>query len=460
MAEQPKTIAIVGGGLVGCLQACYLAKRGYTVNVYEKRSDMRKIDFVSDGISINLAMSTRAIEALKEVGLDQVVLEQTIRMKGRMIHELDGRCWDYPYGGKDDFIRSVGRQKLNEILLTAAEKYPKVKVHFEMKLQSCDLNRGHLTFLNKENEKVEDTSDLILGCDGAHSLVRREMIKYTRMDFSQAYIPHGYVEISMPARVTSAGTEFAMQQNYLHIWPRNEFMLIGLPNQDKSFTGTLFMSFERFDQLNTRKDALTFFKERFPDSVDLFGEEHLLSTFEKWKVSGLISVKCNPFHYKDRCALMGDAAHAVVPFYGQGMNCGMEDCLVFKDALDAHPDDMGLALEDFSRRRTADAHAICDLAMYNYIEMRSMVNSKLFLLRRKIDRFLHWLMPRTWIPLYSTVTFSRLPYSQCISNKAWQDKVVNRTLAGLSLAGGFLTLLSLLQLFRERLPLTVTVSYK
>jgi len=257
-------------------------------------------------------------------------------------------------------------------------------------------------------------SDLVIGCDGAFSAVRKEMMKRPRFNYSQSYIPHAYMELCMPP----VNGEFSMPANYLHIWPRGQFMMIGLPNQDKSFTLTLFMPNTAFEGLKDRESLLSFFHENFQDSISLIGRDKLVSDYFSNRALSLVSVKCFPYHVADKAVILGDAAHAMVPFYGQGMNCGMEDCVVLDDAFDRHGDDISKALEDYSRHRNPDAEAICDLAMYNYIEMRDLVNKKSFLLRKKLDNLLHWLFPKWWVPLYTSVTFSSMRYHQCVSNRS------------------------------------------
>lgn len=264
------------------------------------------------------------------------------------------------------------------------------------------------------------TPDLVIGCDGAFSAVRKEMMKRPRFNYSQEYIPHAYMELSMPP----IGDEFSLPPNYLHIWPRGQFMMIGLPNQDKSFTVTLFMPTATFENIKDRDSLLHFFNDNFRDSIPLIGIERLVDDFFSNRALPLVSVKCNPYNVGSKSLIMGDAAHAMVPFYGQGMNCGMEDCLVLEDALDKNNMDIGLALEDYSKTRNPDAEAMCDLAMYNYVEMRDLVNKKSFLVRKKLDNFLHWLLPSWWVPLYTSVTFSRMRYHKCVSNRAWQDSAL------------------------------------
>lgn len=251
------------------------------------------------------------------------------------------------------------------------------------------------------------------------------------------YITHGYKEIEMPPAKDGS---HAMELNYLHIWPRNTFMMIGLPNQNKTFTLTLFMPFELFDGIKTEEEILSFFEREFPDSIPLIGKEKLISDFKTNPSSPLISIKCKPYHYKDKVAIMGDAAHAMVPFYGQGMNCGFEDCLVFHEILEKHNYDFASALPDYSVFRNPDAEAIIDLAMYNYLEMRSHVNSKMYLVRKKFDDFLHWIAPNYWIPRYTMTTFSRIRYHEVIARSKKQDTIVTvlMSLFGVGMLGGMM----------------------
>lgn len=277
---------------------------------------------------------------------------------------------------------------------------------------------------NHKSDKVpkDVTCDLIVGCDGAYSTVRRHLMKKPRFDYSQKYIPHGYMELTIPPK--NGG--FAMEPNYLHIWPRNTFMMIALPNTNKSFTCTLFMPFEEFEKLQTSRDVLDFFYKYFPDSVPLIGEQALAQDFFLLPAQAMISIKCSSFHFKSHCVLMGDAAHAIVPFFGQGMNAGFEDCLVFDELMDKFNNDLSMCLPEFSRFRMPDDHAISDLSMYNYIEMRAHVNSPWFIFQKNIERFLHAIMPSTFIPLYTMVTFSRIRYHEAVLRWHWQQKVIKK----------------------------------
>ncbi|XP_068752463.1 kynurenine 3-monooxygenase-like [Montipora capricornis] len=433
--EQPaRKVAVVGGGLAGALMAVYMAKRGFKVDIYEARKDPRG-EQASRGRSVNLAFSVRGIESLKAVGAEGPVLSLGIPMHARMIHSHSGKTTPIPYGKKGQFLLSVERQKVNKDLLSVAETYPGVNLHFEHKLIAADLERGHLSFRCHGNDaqRLEVDVDLVIGSDGAYSAVRKELMKRPRFNFSQEYIPHGYKELSLAP--TEDG-EFAMAVNYLHIWPRQTFMMIALPNQDKSFTCTLFLPFERFDEMETKEDVLDFFQTEFPDFLALMGEEKLVEEFFRNPTSPMISVKCNPYHVKDKVVIIGDAAHAMVPFYGQGTNCAFEDCLVFDGLLEKHNDNLGAVLAEYSRTRNKDVEAMCDLAMYNYIEMRSLVTSPVFLMKKKLFNFLHWSMPNTFIPLYTMVSFTQIPYHTVIERSNWQEKVVWRAAIATAVLAG------------------------
>ncbi|XP_072043205.1 kynurenine 3-monooxygenase-like [Amphiura filiformis] len=416
-----KRVAVVGGGLVGALQACSLAKRGFSVDLYEARDDIRLLEHVP-GRSINLALSVRGRAALRMVDVEEEVVSTGIKMPSRLIHDLDGSTKALPYGTSDQYILSVDRRKLNESLLTTAEANPKVKIHFSHKLKKIHLEKGEAVFQDASNNEVVVSADVYFGCDGAYSAMRSQMMRTNHMNFNQTYIPHGYMELNMPP--TENG-KHRMPTNHLHIWPRDEFMMIALPNQGGSFTVTLFMPFHNFDEVHAggEKAVLEFFNTYFPDSVPLLGEEGLVDTFMKSKGLPMVSVKCNPYHYKDKAVIMGDAAHAMVPFYGQGMNCGLEDCVVMSELMDMYNNDFSKVLPAYTVHRNPDAEAMCDLAVYNYTEMRHLVNSRYFLFRKKVDNLLHWLMPNTYVPLYTMVTFSRRRYHEVIKKKRRQDKV-------------------------------------
>ncbi|XP_062319899.1 kynurenine 3-monooxygenase [Osmerus eperlanus] len=433
-SSNKKVVAVVGGGLVGALNACYFAKRGFQVEVFESREDIRKAKIVK-GRSINLALSHRGRQALKQVGMEDKIVSKGIPMHARMIHSRNGKQSAIPYGKKGQYILSVDRANLNKELLSEAETYPNTKMNFDHKLLDWNAETGAMTFIGPEGTKEEIQADLIVGCDGAFSAIRKQFLRRSRFNYSQTYIPHGYLELTMPPR----NGDFTMKPNFLHIWPRNTFMMIALPNLDKTFTCTLFMPFEEFEKLTTGDQVIEFFEKYFPDTIPLIGVEALKKDYFRLPAQAMVSVKCSPYHLGNMCVLMGDAAHAVVPFYGQGMNAGFEDCLVFNEIMDQLKEDFSAVLPEYSRVRVPDDHAIADLAMYNYVEMRAHVNSKWFLFRKHVDNFLHIIMPRTIIPLYTMVTFTRTRYHEAIKRWHWQDKVINHGLlisATAALLGG------------------------
>ncbi|XP_035436851.2 kynurenine 3-monooxygenase [Spodoptera frugiperda] len=421
-------VIVVGAGLVGSLEALYLAKRGHRVRLYEFREDIRKTP-QARGRSINLALSVRGRRALKDVGLEtHMIKEHGIPMTGRRIHNTDGSTYVIPYDANTkQSIYSVGRNYLNGLLLQESEQYGNVERYFNHKLIEANLKKGSLTFLKTDtNETVNVTADLIIGADGAFSAVRKAMMKQPFFDFSQKYIEHGYLELCIPPADNGG---FLMPANYLHIWPRGEFMMIALPNQDCSWTVTLFMPFAKFKNLDTEEKLLAFFEKYFPDSIPLIGKQKLVEDFFAVKPSPLVAVKCRPYHVEDKALIIGDAAHAVVPFYGQGMNAGFEDCTLLDQLFQKHHDNLAEILQEFSETRWEDTFAISDLAMYNYIEMRDLVTRPSYKFRKAMDDFIFWLLPNFWVPLYNSVTFSTMPYSLCIKNREWQDRVLKKFLS-------------------------------
>lgn len=419
-----KPVVVVGGGLVGSLQAIFLAKNGYHVHLYDQRKDIRKFD-PGAGRSINLALSHRGRQALKAIGCEERVVASAIPMHARMIHSYNGRMSSQPYGTNRQAILSIDRQKLNELLITEAENHQNIDVIFEHKLLRADLDTQVLTFAHGGIIEKQVEAQFIFGCDGAYSTVRRQMMRWGRLNYHQEYIEHGYKELTMPPREDGM---FAMPENFLHIWPRNEFMMIALPNQNRSFTLTLFMPFKTFESIETEEDVLAFFMKHFPDSIKNIGADRLLKDYFANPTGSLMSVKCFPHYLGSNTLILGDAAHAVVPFYGQGMNAGFEDCLVFDECLSVTGNNLHKAAKIYSETRWVDTHAIADLSMYNYLEMRSFVNSKIFVLQKYVDNILHRIFPRTFIPLYTMVAFTRIPYHEAVERDRWQRGIVNNTL--------------------------------
>ena len=422
MASDNNPVVVAGGGPVGAMQAIFLARRGFQVELYESKKDIRKIQ-LGRGRSINLALSHRGRQSLKAIGFEENVLTMAIPMYSRYIHLDNDKASIQPYSSKGDAILSVDRQKLNEFLLSKAEESPNIKLHFEHKLLRSDLNTSVHTFSSPDRNEVDVKYSFTFGCDGAYSTVRRQLMRWGRLDYSQTYIEHGYKELTMPANDNG---DYAMPCNHLHIWPRQEFMMIALPNLDKSFTLTLFMPFKVFETIKTKEQLLDFFEKNFSDSVDKIGVENLVTDFFDNPLSPLVSLKCMPYYLDSNVMLMGDAAHAVVPFYGQGLNTGMEDCLIYDEYMLECNNDLHLSAQQYSATRWKDGHGIADLSMYNYLEMRSLVTSKLFLIRKYIDNFLHRLFPHTFVPLYTMVAFTRIPIHQVIERNEWQRKVVGQ----------------------------------
>ncbi|GAA5812052.1 hypothetical protein MFLAVUS_005501 [Mucor flavus] len=428
--QRQGVVGIVGAGLVGALNAIYFAQRGWKVELYELRPDMRLPVHRESrrGRSINLALSERGLSALRctGLGLEDIILKASVPMKARMVH-IGKQCtqMSQQYSVNGEHINAVDRARLNELLLDAAEKMENVTVHFEHRLTQADIETNKLEFVVADGTTKTYHTDLIIGADGAYSKLRSQMMRRMRMDYDQEYIDTGYCELSMPpAKGPDGKPTFALDPNHLHIWPRHTFMLIALPNPDFSFTCTLFMPFKMFDEIKTEDQLMHFFRENFIDSIPLIGEESLKSDFLNNPRGSLVTIKASPHHYQDKALIIGDAAHAMVPFYGQGMNCGFQDVQVLHEILDRHNvhpvfvDNKirGLkeALDDYSGTRVKDAHAICDLAMYNHYEMRSAVTSMRYLARRKLEGIIHSWFPRLIIPLYTMVSFTTIPYSQAI----------------------------------------------
>ncbi|KAE9548167.1 hypothetical protein FO519_008620 [Halicephalobus sp. NKZ332] len=419
----PKVI-ISGAGPVGALNACFFAQKGWNVEVYEFRPDIRTTERVQ-GKSINLALSYRGECALEAVGLKDYILSQGIPMYARLIHDQDGKTiHTQPYGRPGERIVSINRKQLNEVMVAQAERFTNVKFFFKHTVMNVDPKKGIVTVENN-GIVTEVQGDLILACDGAHSAVRRSMMAYPLFRYSQEYITHGFIELS----ILPKNDDYALEPEGFHLWPRGDFTLIALANTDKSFTVNIFAPFDIFrNELSNRDSALRFFKKYFPDAYELMGEDHVADTFETLKPRGFVSIKCNPHSFDGKVLLMGDAAHAMGPFYGQGLNAGFEDCLVFSETLEEFNNDITKALDAYSVRRYADAHSINDLSLYNYDELKDLVNRVTYKARKAVDLFLNQCFPNSWVPLYSMVTFTRIPYHKVMERRHEQDQTVNRIL--------------------------------
>lgn len=419
MQTENKHIAIVGAGLVGSLLSVYLIKRGYQVTVFERRANMRT-HVLDGGRSINLALSNRGIRALEHVGLAESMKKVAIPMHGRMMHNTRGELTFQSYGKNGQFINSVSRSGLNKMLMDEAEK---LGVHFfyEYRCEDIDFEKTEVKFQTYGSHMTRKF-DLIIGADGAFSAVREAMEKKAGVKTTIDTLEHGYKELRIPSSDSGA---FQLQKNALHIWPRASFMLIALPNPDATFTCTLFLPFEgeqSFKNLKSKESILQFFKTYFPDTIPLM--DTLVEDFRDNATSSLVTVRCYPW-VKNNVVLIGDAAHGIVPFYGQGMNAGFEDCFVLNALLDKHKDDWADTLSEFQKLRKPDNDAIAQLALDNFVEMRDLVADEDFLLRKKIEAKLHDLFPNEWIPLYSMVTFEEtMRYSEAMENGVLQHQVM------------------------------------
>jgi len=435
--NKPQNILIIGAGLCGSLLALRLGQRGYRVTVMEKRPDLRKVD-MSAGRSINLAFSDRGNKAMKLVGLETKVKALCIPMHGRMIHDTEGATFLSNYSGRDyEYINSISRGGLNALLLDEAEKYENVSIHFNRKCKSVDFEKTTALFYDYDSktEFAEDT-DVIIATDGAGSILRKNyyLEKKFLFSFLQDYLTHGYKELAILP--TDSG-DYKTYKNALHIWPRGSFMLIALPNLDGSFTVTLFLSFDEglynFNNLTSPEKVSEFFKKEFPDALDLM--PNLIEDFFKNPTSPLGTVKCSPWHYKGNTLLMGDAAHAIVPFYGQGMNASFEDVVEFNHILDAHKkpstkSDWETIFKAYESTRKKDTDAIADLAIDNFHEMKDHVNNQLFRKKRHLEMALEKKFPDEYTSKYSLVTFNEhIGYREAMLKGRAQDKAILNMLA-------------------------------
>ena len=425
--------------------AAFLGRRGYEVKLFERRGDPHAGNFVG-GRSINLALSTRGIHALEQLGIADKVLKHAIPMRGRMIHEKAGELHFAPYDrDPNNCINSIGRGALNTATIEAAQQYPNVRVQFNHSCTDVDIECATAQVVNTcTNESAIVAADAIIGVDGAFSAVRRSMQRLDRFEYSQTYLPHGYKELTIPP---AADGSWRMEKHALHIWPRKSFMMIALPNPDGSFTCTLFWEFQgprSFATTTTDDDVRRFFDTEFPDAVPLMPT--LLTDFRENPTGSLVTVRCAPWHYQDKVALIGDAAHAVVPFYGQGMNAAFEDCVVMDECLGDFLDNRARAFAEYFAKRKENADALADLAVGNFVEMRDKTGSPTFRARKKLDHLLEGALPGTYLPLYTMVSFTRIPYAEAARRARRQDRIVSLTLTALSIIAVVLVILLLKRL--------------
>lgn len=415
-----RSVTILGAGLVGSLLAVLLRKRGYEVTVYERRPDMRS-NTIAAGKSINLAMSARGWKALDLAGLRKDIEDLAIPMHGRYLHQADGTSASQAYGKNNEAIYSVSRGELNKRLMTLAEQHG-AKIYFDQRCVKVDVATNTLYFQSPDGTETVKQADLLFGADGAFSSLRVAYSQMDRTNFTQYYLEHGYKELSIPP---DAAGKMQMEKNALHIWPRHNFMMIGLPNTDSTFTCTLFLPFEgetSFANLKTDADVLAFFNKHFPDAVPMMPT--LLEDFFANPTSSLVTIYIQPWHYGNKSALIGDAAHAIVPFYGQGMNAGFEDCTVLCALMDKYGDGWDTILKKYDEKRKPNGDAVARLALNNFIEMRDKVADPKFLERKKIEKELGKKYPQQFVSVYEMVSFTHIPYDTAMSCIAAQDALL------------------------------------
>lgn len=425
MTQEKKNIAIIGSGLVGSLLAIYLKRYGHQITVFDRRPDIRNVEF--SGRSINLAMSNRGWNALKAVGIEEEIKEIAIPLDKRAMHVIGKEQYFQKYGKDGEAIWSISRGVLNRRMIDLAEKNG-VEFRFEEKVWDINLPEAKVyTGESEKGEWIEYPFDLVFGCDGAFSRVRHKMQRRSRFDYSQDFIDVGYKELTIPA---NADGSHKLDKHSFHIWPRGKFMFIAMPNLDGSFTCTLFMPFEgdvSFDSLKTKKDAVHFFNTYFPNVMDDI--ENLTGDFFKNPTSAMVTMKCYPWTYWDKVALVGDSAHAVVPFYGQGMNAGFEDIYVLDHIIQELGDDWQRIFEIYQERRKPNADAIAELSYRNFVEMSSKTADVNFLLQKKIEKHFAAKHPEKWVPAYSRVTFSNRPYAEALAEGDAQEEIMKKVMS-------------------------------
>jgi len=422
MKSTADKVTLIGAGLNGPLLAILLQQRGFAVELFERRPDMRRVR-VNAGRSINLAISTRGIHALQQADLWEQMQSIIIPMKGRMMHSIAGELTFQPYGKNDaEVINSISRAELNIALMNAAEEKGAI-IHFQQRCTAYNPKTSEVRLRNEDTgeENIQGTK-VVIGCDGAASALRAEMLKLNEFNFSQQYLDYGYKELTIPA---GSNGDHLLEKNALHIWPRGNHMLIALPNIDGTFACILFLPFEgadSFASLSGKTDLIRFFEERFPDAFRLMPQ--LADNYATNPTGAMVTIKCFPWQIEGRALLLGDAAHAIVPFFGQGINCGFEDCSYLVELLDRHGADWTQVFAEFEKGRKVDTDAIADMAIENFTEMRDRVADSRFLFRKKVELAVEAKYPDLFVPKYAMVTFHRIPYSVALARGAVQDRIL------------------------------------
>jgi len=419
-----RKIIIIGAGMGGTMMAIFLARRDFEVDIYERRNDLR-IHNGERGRSINMTVSIRGLRVLEEVGiLDENLLAKTIKIKGRMIHNADGTSTFQPYGiNEDEVLYSIVRSDLNAALMTYAESHPNVKFHFNTRCVKINKDAGIIHFENEiTKESFSVPSDLIVGADGTFSTVRQQMHRGERANYHQDFMSHGYKELVIPPGPDGS---FRLDQNALHLWPRGQRLFLALPNSDRSFTGTCILPFEgesSFASLKTEADVLTLFNSEFKSAVPLMPT--LTQDFLKNRLGEFITTKTSHWYHKDQIVLLGDSCHSVTPFYGQGMNAAFEDCAVMNECIGRYGDDWEASFNEYQHSRKRNTDALADLSLRNFDELRESVKSPSFVARKQLDIILNKLFPNTWIPLYTLISHSVVPYADAIERVERQQRLI------------------------------------
>ncbi len=425
--EEPQHILIIGAGLCGSLLALRMAQRGHRITLMEKRPDLRE-ESVDSGRSINLAFSDRGMKGLRLAGLGDKVGPLCIPMRGRMIHDVAGNTFMSPYSGRDhEYINSISREDLNIMLLDECDKFPLISMHFNQRCTGVDIEHARASFEGTQTQVSQlITADVVMGADGVASALRKSMLDHRKFLFSygQDFLTHGYKELSFPPAKDGG---FLTEKNALHIWPRGKDMMIALPNLDGSFTVTLFLSWDEgeysFKTLSKNEDIIAYFEKEFPDALKLM--PNLINEFRENPTSPLGTIKCYPWHAFGKVLLLGDAAHGIVPFYGQGMNAAFEDIVVLDKMMDEQPDDWNAIFTAFQAERKEDTDAIADLAVDNFHEMKAHTASEIFQEKRRLEIAFEKEFPKEYYSKYSLVTFREdLRYSEAMRRGRVQDKAI------------------------------------